>query len=188
MFGIFLCTFVLLNVNTWNREIENILLHDKNFNIGKTELLYLETVSNQMVPLRFSGMSTSERKMFSNKIQASPTYSILTRKRKDFTDCWNSVSIKQVRLTQFWQEFSKKLQDKVLAGFNQASSTYSILTYLRRRYNEIMGYVSIKQVRLTQFWRILGDDTMKSWATFQSSKSNLLNSDTLTVLKPVLPE
>ena len=88
--------------------------------------------------LRFSGMSTSERKMFSNKIQASPTYSILTRKRKDFTDCWNSVSI--------------------------------------------------KQVRLTQFWRILGDDTMKSWATFQSSKSNLLNSDMLTVLKPVLPE
>lgn len=38
----------------------------------------METVSNQMVPLRFSGMLTSERKMFSNNIQASPTYSILT--------------------------------------------------------------------------------------------------------------
>ena len=127
--------------------------------------------------LRFSGMSTSERKMFSNKIQASPTYSILTRKRKDFTDCWNSVSIKQVRLTQFWQEFSKKLQDKVLAGFNQASSTYSILTYLRRRYNEIMGYVSIKQVQLTQFWHVDCPETCVTRIMFQSSKSNLLNSD-----------
>ena len=41
---------------------------------------------------------------------------------------WLIVSIKQVRLTQFWLRKSSITIRSIPVGFNQASSTYSILT------------------------------------------------------------
>ena len=154
-----------------------------------------------MVPLRFSGMLTSERKMFWNNIQASPTYSILTR-RLSWNLCYqNNVSIKQVQLTQFWR-ILLVMRFPFWISFNQASSTYSILTPSQKTGTKTWWSVSIKQVRLTQFWHrkkdretpfrqhsfnqasstysiltYYHDYCIHHHIMFQSSKFDLLNSD-----------
>ena len=110
--------------------------------------------------------------------QASSTYSILTCmttaayiilfivsiKQVRLTQFWlnddeiiieysHLVSIKQVRLTQFWPSKEGTLYSTWIQSFNQASSTYSILTLPMRCLQVGMG------------------------RKFQSSKFDLLNSD-----------
>ena len=127
MFGIFLCTFVLLNVNTWNREIEKsycmikiLILGWRNYCIWK------------LYRIRWF------------------LYGFLA--------CWHlrgrcfQIIFKQVQLTQFWPKFR-------------------IAIFVR------LNFVSIKQVQLTQFWPTGNGKTSLIVESFQSSKFDLLNSD-----------
>ena len=49
-------------------------------------------------------------------------------------------------------------------------------------YDPDHNQVSIKQVQLTQFWHMILDFIRQKLVEFQSSKSNLLNSDMVDVI------